>query len=74
MEEVLGELGQVRIDKRGRIKSKNKFGSFPTDVATSGQLRKRGDEPGDAARIAPPIPSWSLSLARRADGNRHFVR
>lgn len=45
IEEVFGELGRVRVDKRGgiTIEPRDKFGSFLTEVTMEGHLRKRSD-------------------------------
>ena len=66
IEDILGELGRVRIDKRGEIsiEPKDKFGSFLTDVAMSGQLRKRcgGLEVSVAYDCKPSVVNWIIAV------------
>lgn len=46
IEEVLGELGRVRVNKRGNItiSPRERFNSFLTDVSMEGNVRKTRDE------------------------------
>ena len=66
VEDVLSELGRVRIDKRGgiEIEPRDKFGSFLTDVALSGQLRKRGSgyEVSVAYNCKPSVVNWIIAV------------
>ncbi len=45
VQEALGILGRVRIDKRGAIEidPKGKFGNLLTDTTMEGMIRKKGD-------------------------------
>lgn len=66
IEDALGELGRVRIDKRGDIfiEPRDKFGSFLTEVTMTGRIRRHsdGDEVSIAYNCAPSVTNWILAV------------
>lgn len=64
VEEVLGELGRVRVDKRGgiTIEPRDQFGSFLTEVTMEGQFRKRSDgyEVSVSYVCKPTVVNWII--------------